>query len=97
MKANLDCIAPHKPRLANLRKPESNKVSFHVGAQIVVSISRLHIRLFRLGIFLLKSHSMCLLNLIKYSPDIKGTVGYSAMAITFNSEAILRLFLHTYT
>ena len=25
------------------------------------------------------------------------TVGYSAMAITFNSEAILRLFLHTYT
>ena len=25
------------------------------------------------------------------------TVGYSAMAITFNSETILRLFLHTYT
>ena len=25
------------------------------------------------------------------------TVGYSGMAITFNSEAILRLFLHTYT
>ena len=25
------------------------------------------------------------------------TVGYSTIAITFNSEAILRLFLHTYT
>ena len=25
------------------------------------------------------------------------TVGYSTMAITFNSETILRLFLHTYT
>ena len=29
--------------------------------------------------------------------EMDPTVGYSAMAITFNSEAILRLFLHTYT